>query len=287
MSTATVTPPAPEVTIENTAAEILAAHTAEKNSAAAPPAAAVEAPTVPPPAPVEPAKPYNITTNPDGTVKLDFITDKGVKETFTGTNAEVLEKLAASKASGDDLIRKFQTATPATETPAAPAAPVTTPQGWMPAPEVAVNAVNDMISNGNMGGVVGIGLAQMFGANDPAQVVAVFNDLISLSAEVKAQKAMSDFASKAPDFPWSEANGKLLVTELTNRGMPMTTDNMVFAYHALKGAGVLQAAQGQPAVAGTPPPAPPRQGAAPPSATDYDPWAVPLDQLEANIRAGR
>jgi hypothetical protein len=270
---ATTTPPA-EVTINNTAAEILASHTAEKEAQVTP---TVVAPPAAAPAEV---KPYTVTKNQDGSVNVDF--QEG-GEKFTGTYEEVLDKISASKAEGNRYIKELKT--PAT--PTTTSTPVATPQGWVPDETTSLSALNNMLTSGNYGDAIGIGLTQFFGGNDPNQVRQAIGELLQLSAELKGQKVISEFAQKAPDFAWAEANTELLKKELNSHNLPFTVENMVFAHNALKGMGVYVAAPTTPATQGTPNPAPPNGSTVAPSSGDYNPWTVPLKELEANIRAGR
>jgi hypothetical protein len=294
MSTVAVTPevqtsvqsaPPPvstEVTIANTPAEIQASMEAERAAAATPaPVEAAPAPVATP----EPQKPYVTTKNADGTITVQFMGEKGPKETFTGTAEAVMEQIANKAAHQDGLIRKLQ---PAEVTPS-PAPTPAVPQTWIPDAPTTEAAFNAM-STGNFADVVKIGLTQAFGGQDPNEVVSAIGELMELRAENKAQRDMAEFTQQAVDFPWSKENTDTLFTELQQRSLPPTVGNLVLMHNALKGMGRYKAAapQAQAATRQTPNPAPPQHTVNAPVVNQAaNDWTKPLHELEAEIRAGR
>jgi hypothetical protein len=272
MSTTAVTPEvnAATVTINNTPEEIAAAPVVET------PQASPQPQEVSQPAPVE-TKPYTIATNQDGSVTVQFMGEKGPKETFTGAMEEVLDKVA-NKAVNITRVQQPIQQEPIQQNVQTP----TQPEVWKPTTEQTQQAIEGFIA-GDFQGAMKLGLAQLFNM-PPEQVLGVLNDLPAVSMELRSQKEINSFAQLAPDFPWSQDNVNRVITELNNAGIPVNAKTMAFAHNALKGQGVYKPATQ--ATRNSPPPPPPTHSATAPQTPVEDPWTMPMDKLEGSLRKG-
>jgi hypothetical protein len=218
MSTAPVTTPAtPEVTINNSAAEILAAIEAQTppDSGAAPAAAVAPTPATPPVAPAAAAPeplPFTVNETADG-VEIKLETGAVYKGK---TWAEAASALAKGKVEADKTLHSLRSQPKQPEAPATPAPVVEDPDA----------ATREWL----MGQ-----LAKEFGL-EPSQFKQAVGQMFEVTQKTNINVAWTDFASQCPDFVDSKENAEALIAylppEVVTQQRPFNAEDLRRA-HAL------------------------------------------------------
>lgn len=197
------TPPATEVTVNNSAAEINAAIAAAKQEAAAVPAPTTTTTTE------TPATPQSVTLKKEGDayyVKLE------TGEEFKGTPEEILVKLGEAKVNtkkwADEQVKKATTPPP---TPATPA------------PTVEVDPAEEFILDT---------VAKGIGLNSAAELKAMIQRTQQAEQQQQEQRVAMEFHRMAPDFPATKEASDAVLEYCATNGINPTPGGLKAAHLA-------------------------------------------------------
>lgn len=309
MSTIPVVPTLPDIskiTSASTDAEISAAEAAVRataipgdNVGQIPPAAPVATAVVE----AAPPAPFTLTDLGGGQFKVEIV-EGG--EVFKGTQQEVLEKLARSKAETNGHLKSVKAEFEASKVapPVAPAAPVLPANVTIHTPETeaARNVAFQQqylgaIGEGRLGDATVLSLAQAT-KSTPDEVISTLNYLptvIEYVQRAQQREVLTGFLAENPDFPGDTPAAQALEKALGDD--KLTVDNLSKAWALVVKRGTVKpspvAAAAPNAARPTPPPTIPN--AAPNTPMAKDPMSMnasnsteaEIDQMMKDIRAGK
>jgi hypothetical protein len=219
-------------------------------------------------APPEPPAPQLFERTPLEDGKFQVRLNTG--EIFTGTNDELVEKLAGSAAHTHNYGRKLKT-----ELDTFKQQPVQQPNVPQPAP---VDPAEQMIADIT---------AKNLGFQNAAEMKAAYERINGNQMEIQGRMVANQFMAENPDFAPSEHNSRVLTEALAQNGMPETPQTLAMAHQWLKSTGSYEQVSMQPrgnTFQRPQVPASMPSGSSPqnaPQMTEADLWKMPLTDLAA------
>jgi hypothetical protein len=218
--------------------------------------------------PEAPPQLFERTALEDGKIQVRLNTG----EIFTGTNDELVEKLAGSAAHTHNYGRKLKTELEQTRQQQQPVQQPPVPQ------QAPVDPAEQMIADIT---------AKNLGFQNAAEMKAAYERINGNQMEIQGRMVANQFMAENPDFAPSEHNSRVLTEALAQNGMPETPQTLAMAHQWLKNTGAYEQVSMQPrGNSFQRPQAPPAMpnGTSPqnaPAMTEQDLWKMPLADLAA------
>jgi hypothetical protein len=219
-------------------------------------------------APAEPPAPQLFERTPLEDGKFQVRLNTG--EIFTGTNDELVEKLAGSAAHTHNYGRKLKTELD-TFKQQPPAQQPNAPQ------QAPVDPAEQMIADIT---------AKNLGFQNAAEMKAAYERINGNQMEIQGRMVANQFMAENPDFAPSEHNSRVLTEALAQNGMPETPQTLAMAHQWLKSTGSYEQVSMQPRgntfqrpqVPASMPNGSPQNA---PAMTEADMWKMPMEDLRA------